>query len=1239
MLWWGPDRFHLPRGQQLPGGRRVEFRPDPSLLFTAETVDAFGARQTAAIDYQAGAVRRQVAANGGWTETDYSPFGVAIRAAQGGALAGNPWGFDPLAPAPPPGWAEALADPEGALGGAAKVFLYDAMAFQRDGTPPATLALTATRLPHDGFGGSGAASPAGVAIAHFDGSGAIVQSRRRVEDGPALTRAADGTLLLGPDLAPILSPASPRYLVSGWQRHNAKGEVALQYEPFFSALLRYEDDAAIRELGTPTRHVFDAASVVVRTSHADGTLTRSERDAWTTRQFDANDCVEESAWSAGRNLLPAADPDRHAWEASRSHDATPITAHLDPSGRILLTEEADGAGNTRRIRTTYDPLGEPLEIRDPRGHAASRHVVDMLGRKVREEQADSGAVVMLYDARDQPVEVRLANGAVRRMAYDDLGREVAVDLTEAGATRRIETIAYADDADDPATRAGNLYGLAVRLQDEAGRKEVALALPSGEVVESRAQILADPATLVDWTAPPALALEVFTTQARRDAAGRVVRERRADGSVLHAGYGPDGGLTRLEVETEDGRVTRRDLIAEARRGIDGGREFLRLGNGVTVTQGFDPRNGRLIRSEARRPAQPGRPPLLQDLRYTYDPIGNVAASEDMAHAAGAPSPFFTAPGAGRRYRYDALYRLVEARGRAHVALTQGSAQPSPVPIGSGAQIETFTQSFRYDIGGNLTRLRHMGAANSWTVDFWVDAATNRARPALGPDGLPYPDPAADFAPMGEALRLDHLAALDWRHDQRLTRAVVIDRSADGLPNDEEIYLYGSDGTRVMKRATRLISPTLVEVAETIALDGCEIRRLWRGATLILERRVCRVTDGHADLAEIHRWTRDDTGRETDTPDVAQIRYTLSDRLGSATLRLTEAAEVISYEEYLPFGATAFTAGNDLREVALKTRGFIARERDAATGLHHVGQRYYASWLCRFISPDPGGDADGPNLYIYAQNNPVSHADPTGLQTAQAQERGHVYTQSGGPPPDVMAAWNRLPAAEKARYETLIAERNFLWGRTSDGQVVFGSWAEVSAIMNLRLAGGEDVTYRTGAEGSGETADPQDPDDLPNAIPTAPPVAEEEAEEGWGLTITATKTPGGGKSNGGGGQNADPGQNPNAAGNDGKDKGDGGGGGDKAGDPNQAQAPGQSAGPPGDPQAPGDGQGNLPGNDGDGPGKGANGTGTGGGGTSEDPAARGRGDSGTGLGGGAGDPEDRDGRRDRHRHGDRRRRHR
>lgn len=1229
LLWWGADRFWLPRGHRLADGRMIEMRPDPSRLFTAQTIDAFGARQTVEIDYQAAAIRRQVNPNGAWTETAFSPFGVPVWAARGGALgsgpAGSPpqpWGFDPLAQptAALPSFAAVLADPEAALGTAADLFVYDAWAFQRDGSPTSTLSVKATALRHDGFGGAAAASPADVTLAHFDGTGGVVQSRKRVEDGPAIARDATGAIRLAPDQTPELAPATPRYLVSGWQQRNAKGETVLHHDPFFSGASGYEADPAIRAMGTPTRHFFDATGAVIRTSHADGTLTRSERDAWSSRQFDANDCIAESAWSAGKALLPGGDPDRHAWDQALPHAATPVTAHHDPEGHIVATEEANGAGQLRRVTSVVDPLGAVLELRDPRGIVTSRHVHDMLGRKVVEHHADSGTTTLLYDAADQPVEITLANGARRLIHHDALGREIAVDVVQGGVTRRIETIAYADDPTDPDIRRANLYGLPITLSDEAGQKTVRLALPSGEAVETTSRLLADPTAVVDWAANPAPAMsaEVFTSTTRRDAVGRPLTERRPDGSVLFATYGRDGGLRQLEVETEDGKVTRRPLLSDARLGLDGGRDFVRLGNGVTIAQEFDPHNGRLLRVQAQRPPQAGRPALLQDMRYTYDPVGNVAAWDDAAHGPGGP--FFAAqagPGAARLYHYDGFYRLTQARGRAHVALTSGQAQPSPVPMASGAQIELFSQTYRYDVSGNLDQIRHLGAANQWTMGFWVDTATNRARPALDASGLPPANPADDFGPMGEMLRLDHLARLDWRHDQRLARAVIIDRSAQGQPDDAEIYLYGSSGARVLKRMTRLLAGGIVETSEVIYLDGCEIRRTWRGATLILERQVCRVTDGTADLAEIHRWTVDSAQRETDTPSVAQIRYTLSNHLGSATLRLNASAEILSYEEYLPFGTTAFVAGDDLREVSLKTRGFIARERDAATGLHHIGQRYYAAWLCRFISPDPGGDEDGPNLYTYAHNNPVTHADPTGLQTAQAQSRGTVYSQQGGPPPEVMAAWNRLSAADKQHYQTLMRADNFLWARTPDGAVIFGTWGEVAALMNARLASGEDVTFRTG-EASSDAPQAQDPADLPNAIPLAPPAAEEDADEGWGMTITVTRPRGSGKSNGSAGAKAGPSPDPNAATNDPKDKGNGGTG-DAGVDPNTAQAPGKSAGPPGDPEAPGNGLNATPGADGPGTGKGVAGTGQGGGGTSDDPDARGQGDSGKGLGGGSDDP--------------------
>ena len=96
-----------------------------------------------------------------------------------------------------------------------------------------------------------------------------------------------------------------------------------------------------------------------------------------------------------------------------------------------------------------------------------------------------------------------------------------------------------------------------------------------------------------------------------------------------------------------------------------------------------------------------------------------------------------------------------------------------------------------------------------------------------------------------------------------------------------------------------------------------IRRIFRGNVLILERFVTRISDGLTEIAELHRWSRDDTNRETDDPAQHRIRYTLGDHLGSAMLRLDEAARIISYEEFLPYGQRAFAAGDDAREMALK----------------------------------------------------------------------------------------------------------------------------------------------------------------------------------------------------------------------------------------------------------------------------------------------------------------------------------
>ena len=57
--------------------------------------------------------------------------------------------------------------------------------------------------------------------------------------------------------------------------------------------------------------------------------------------------------------------------------------------------------------------------------------------------------------------------------------------------------------------------------------------------------------------------------------------------------------------------------------------------------------------------------------------------------------------------------------------------------------------------------------------------------------------------------------------------------------------------------------------------------------------------------------------------------------------------------------------------------FTAREDDG-TGLYYYRARYYDAALDRFVSEDPFGMVDGPNLYKYAQDDPVTFTDPLGL---------------------------------------------------------------------------------------------------------------------------------------------------------------------------------------------------------------------------------------------------------------------
>ena len=57
--------------------------------------------------------------------------------------------------------------------------------------------------------------------------------------------------------------------------------------------------------------------------------------------------------------------------------------------------------------------------------------------------------------------------------------------------------------------------------------------------------------------------------------------------------------------------------------------------------------------------------------------------------------------------------------------------------------------------------------------------------------------------------------------------------------------------------------------------------------------------------------------------------------------------------------------------------FQGRRLDEESGLYYFRNRYYDPEHGRFISRDPEGFVDGPNLYSFVNNNPINYVDLMG----------------------------------------------------------------------------------------------------------------------------------------------------------------------------------------------------------------------------------------------------------------------
>jgi RHS repeat-associated protein len=255
-----------------------------------------------------------------------------------------------------------------------------------------------------------------------------------------------------------------------------------------------------------------------------------------------------------------------------------------------------------------------------------------------------------------------------------------------------------------------------------------------------------------------------------------------------------------------------------------------------------------------------------------------------------------------------------------------------------------------------------------------------------PDGGPY-SRTYNHDAYGNMIQMPHLAAMDWNFMDQLQH---VDLGGGG----NAFYVYGLGGQRLRKVIERNGNTKL----EWIFLGAVVIFRRRRRDTndIRLERWTVHVSDNIGHIAQVDIKTRDDDNDDPANPlNVALIRYQYANHLGSAVLETDEDGNPISYEEYHPYGTTAYRSSKPGIDLSLKRFRFSGKERDEETGLYYFGARYYASWLGRWTSSDPAGFVRGTNLYKYCSDNPIMFGDPSGDEDKPLNPLGEVTTWTKG----------------------------------------------------------------------------------------------------------------------------------------------------------------------------------------------------------------------------------------------------
>lgn len=1082
-LWWIPSgqllfspdperpdpafaraQFYLPQGSVDPFGSLTRLTHDRYQLLATRTEDALGNVVTAHNDYRVMQPDLITDPNDNRSAVRFDALGLVVATALMGK-AGNADG-------------DTLNDPTTRLE-------YDLFNWMRNGRP--TFVHTFAREQH------GPGNPHWQeSFSYSDGLGREVMKKIQAEPG-VVWHVDAGDSIVEVDTSPRV-----RWVGTGRTVFDNKGNAIKKYEPFFSSTPEYETEERLARIGVTPILRYDPLGRLIRTDLPNGTLSRVEFDSWQQTSWDENDTVRESRWYAERGSpdpsgrRPSDPEPRAAWLAAR-HANTPAITHLDTLGRVFLTIADNGGAEKFQTRVELDIEGNQRSVTDARGLRVMEYAYDMLGTRIFQRSMDAGERWILTNVAGQPIRAWDSRGHLIRTTYDPLQRPTQLFVSDGATEKLAERTVYGEptssESDTEAKRL-NLRGRVKDHFDGAGLVSNEEFDFKGNLLRSTRRFAVEYREQLDWVSP-ALQAETFTSATTYDALNRPIAVSTPDRSVIRPTFNEANLLERVTGNLR-GAATETVFVNDIDYDAKGQRKSIEyritdssgVARVVRTSYEYDRFTFRLTRLITMRTTDGAR---LQDLTYTYDPVGNITAIRDDAQQTIYFRNRRVEPSA--EYEYDALYCLLSATGREHLGQnTSGRLNPPrqtdhddsfrinlPHP-GDGDALGNYTERYEYDAVGNLLRMIHeAGAAGSWTRRYSYAADSNRLlRTSLPGDPVDGPYSARySYDAHGNTTSMPHLPLMEWDFKDQLhaARQQVV---SDGGSGETAYYVYDSAGQRARKVIERA-GGSVKE--ERFYLGGFEVYRERSNGRVTLERETLHIMDDQHRIALVETKTIDATA-----PPFAPaplIRYQLSNHLGSASLELDSAGEIISYEEYFPYGSTSYQAVRNGIEGSTKRYRYTSQERDEETGLSYHHARYYAPWLGRWTSVDPVFLDDYLNSdhqpYVYVQNRSIVASDPTGrflvavfiLALVGAVISGNLMTQGSANAPGPQSTTYSRPSSAEILANTVTgaipAARGPAFLRTAS-----------PLARNVIMGAGTNAAINLGAQTVGDVAEGQAP---------------------------------------------------------------------------------------------------------------------------------------------------------------------